>query len=190
MPAPNSLRPRRQRGSAYLLTLMVLVALTVIGLSLALVTQTEVQLGSNERVIHETFYSSDAGVAVGTARALALNRCEPFSFLMNDRRRNEAELRYNSTADRVDVSPLQQIQLTPCNLCQINQGSEYFSINHAINARSEKLSWGSAADPPPDALVTARRRVALMIELQPWQPWESACREQGFGNTGDRDPAF
>ena len=42
---------RSEAGSAYVITLLALVVLTILALSLALVTQTEVQVGSNERTV-------------------------------------------------------------------------------------------------------------------------------------------
>ena len=42
---------RRQEGSAYVVTLMILLVLSVVGLSLTIVTQTESSIGSQERLI-------------------------------------------------------------------------------------------------------------------------------------------
>ncbi len=55
---------RRQQGSVFVVALLMLVLLTIIGLSLALVTETEMLLGGNERIVTETFYASEAGVNV------------------------------------------------------------------------------------------------------------------------------
>ena len=59
-----------ESGSAYLIVLLVLVVLTILGLSLVSITQTEMQIGSSERVDNRTFYSADAGIGIATARVL------------------------------------------------------------------------------------------------------------------------
>ena len=64
---------RSEAGSAYVITLLALVVLTILALSLALVTQTEVQVGSNERTVSRTFYSADSGLGVAVAEALLVN---------------------------------------------------------------------------------------------------------------------
>ena len=60
----------KERGSVFVVALLALVMLTVIGLSLALVTETEMLLGGNEQVITENFYAGDAGAAVAIGQAL------------------------------------------------------------------------------------------------------------------------
>ena len=51
----------RQRASAFLMAMIVLAVLTVIGLSLSMVTETEMRLGETEKVINEQFYANEAG---------------------------------------------------------------------------------------------------------------------------------
>jgi hypothetical protein len=68
--APAAASPSGQAGSAYIAALLVLVVLTLIGLSLALITQSEMQIGANERVSQRLFYAANSGIAASTARAL------------------------------------------------------------------------------------------------------------------------
>ena len=160
--------PERQRGSAYLLTMMVLIVMTVVGLSLSLVTQTEMQLGATEKMIQETFYAADSGVAVGISRALTRNEQDPFNYLMN---REDREKNFH-LINRINVSPFQAILNMPCNFCEINPNDNpYANVNHAVTAFSERLGWvGTGTDVPDDAQVRARRSVSVMVELQPWRP--------------------
>ncbi|MEM9406166.1 MAG: pilus assembly PilX N-terminal domain-containing protein, partial [Acidobacteriota bacterium] len=62
---------RREEGSAYIITLMVMFALTVIGLGLSLVSQTELLVGSQERSIQRNFYAADSGLNAALAAVLA-----------------------------------------------------------------------------------------------------------------------
>jgi len=163
------MRPlENESGSAYLITLMVLIVMTIIGLSLSLVTQTEMQLGANEKMIQETFYAADSGVAVGIARALARNEQDPFNYLMNQ---EDRDANYH-LVNRINVSPFQAILNMPCNFCEINPNdSPYANVNHGVTAFAERLSWtGAPTGPPANAKVRARRSISVMVELQPWRP--------------------
>ena len=70
MPPGRAPRSRGEAGSAYMAVLLVLVILTIFGLALILITQTEMQVGSNERTLARTFYAADAGIEMATAKAL------------------------------------------------------------------------------------------------------------------------
>ena len=61
---------RRQEGSAYVVTLMILLVLSVIGLSLTIVTQTESSIGSQERLIQSVFYAAEGGLNAALSRRL------------------------------------------------------------------------------------------------------------------------
>ena len=63
----------REGGSVFIVALMVLVMLTVIGLSLALVTETEMLIGGNEQVINETFFAAEIGMNVAISQLLVAN---------------------------------------------------------------------------------------------------------------------
>ena len=64
--------PASQHGSVYVITLVVLLVLTVLGLSIALITQSEMQIGTNERMGETMFYAADSGIEVATAKALVI----------------------------------------------------------------------------------------------------------------------
>lgn len=154
------LRPRSRRsesGSAYIIALLVLVILTILGLALTLVTQTEVSLGANERTINRTFYAADSGVAVGVAKVLVSDDHTSQMFKMNTDTLPTFE-------DQVTVTPMLPILDSPCNLCQINSGSDFYNITHAINTQAVRVGKSGSDDLP-----LAQKRVALMVGLQPWQ---------------------
>ena len=67
---PAGRRHRPAVGSAYLVTLLALVVLTMLALSLSVVTQSEMLIGSNERTIQRVFYAADSGISIATANAL------------------------------------------------------------------------------------------------------------------------
>ncbi len=56
-----------QRGSVYIITLVVLLVLTILGLSIALMTQSGMQIGISERLSETMFYAAGSGIEVATA---------------------------------------------------------------------------------------------------------------------------
>ncbi len=178
----------RQQGSAYLLTLMSLVVLTIVGLTVSFVTSTESQLSANERTMQESFYSSDSGMALSTAKGLWRNDQRTFTFVMNRRQRGNSDL---WVANRVCVSTLQPISSQPCNLCEINQGAAFENVNHGVTAFAERVAWENATEamPPADAEAVARRTTGKMVEFQPWDATIGSGGSVGGGNVFDDDLA-
>jgi len=153
---PAARRPRPESGSAYLVTLLILVVLTIIGLSLTLVTQTEMQIGANERSIQRVFYVSDAGIAVSTARALIAADYSPLAFSI-DEATSPIGVGFRG---EVGVSPFHPINYGTCNLCSINQGSNFYQINHALTSTGTRTG---------DGRQLAAKIISVMVEVQPWE---------------------
>lgn len=158
--------PRAQSGSVYLITLVVLLLLTVLGLSISLVTQSEMQIGVNERLNETMFYHANSGIEVATAKALAIP----------DLRRMRLDevvptgLPLLNVRNRVDVSQFRPILRTPCDLCQINEGISYAKINHLVEATASRIGWQGAPTPIPDQPTRlAQKQLELMVAFQPWQ---------------------
>jgi hypothetical protein len=161
--------PSREAGSAYLVTLLLLVVLTLMGLSLALVTSTENQIGANERVLERVFYATDAGVGIAAARVLVSS---DYFYDLNEEENNSYIL--NSTPDsppnplvrsQVAVGPLMPTQIAPCQLCEINNAGSYRNStyqrgNILLPSRGQRQILAEAL---------AQRRVGASIDIQPWQ---------------------
>ncbi len=159
---------KRESGSAYLVTLLLLVVMTLLGLSLALVTGTEDKIGANERILERVFYASDAGIGVGAARILAgsdynydVDNDVNNSYIMNETAGAPPMLAQST----VSVGPMVPLQTAPCNLCEINNSGSYRSnsyerVNILIPARGTRDTLAEAV---------ARRRVAATLDIQPWQ---------------------
>lgn len=167
MPEPRALRARPARragesGSAYVAALLVLVVLTLVGLSLALITQSEMQIGANERVQQRLFYAANSGIAASTARALTNADYSATTYSLAD-----AGARFAGLGFEVEVSPFFPILDAPCNLCEINQVGTYNersfrSINHAVTAVAVRRR-GALGTP------LAQKTLSSMIEVQPWR---------------------
>ncbi len=157
--------PRRRRqlrpaaGSAYLVTLLALVVLTMLALSLSLVTQSELLIGSNERTIQRVFYAADSGVAIATANALVvadyssktITLPEPGSLL--------------GVEYEVELSPFFPLLNAPCNLCQINDAGQYGSKQFFKNDFA--LTTIATRRDAADTAVLAQRSVSAVVEVQP-----------------------
>lgn len=183
--AGSRVRRRGEAGSAYLVVLLALVVLTIVGLSLVTVTQTEMQIGSAERLTNRVFYAADAGVGVATARVLVTNDHRPKTFTLQD----VALAGTMNVGETVAVSPFFPILDAPCNMCTINQGSDFYEINHLLKVTATRKGW-SGTGPDADSPQLAQRRVSVMIELQPWQLTAEAFEALGSDELDDLDDAL
>lgn len=159
-------RPGRgEAGSAYIVTLLALVVLTVLALSLALITQTEVQVGANEKKVNRTFYAADSGLAIAAAEALVSGRYTAATVILNHTRTGNANV-----ADRVRISPLAPILTVRCDWCPANDDgvAEFWKVQHAVNATAERIAWDGSGPPPADALNLGQKKLSAMFEFAPW----------------------
>ena len=157
-------RPRSDRGSAFVVALLVLLALTFVGLSLSLNTQAENQLGSNERVINRVFHGADSGISLATGHAL----------VEADYGEQVAELPdpgsgVGGATMVIETTPFAPIQSAPCNLCEINNAGNYGEpehrrINFAVASTGKRYTGTDTTQP-----AQGQHRVASMIEIQPME---------------------
>ena len=158
-----------ERGNAYLVAILVLLMLTILGFSLLLVTETEQEIGANERIVKRTFYAGDSGLAIAAARILANNDFRESTYELNDTIDDDpAPLLDN----RVGVGPVVPLLEAPCNLCEINNSGTYNDttfkrFNIAMNAEGRRVLDG------PDEVIS-RSRLSAMLDVQPWKTDPSA----------------
>ena len=154
---------RGESGSAYILVLLALVVLTIMGLSLAFMTQTELQIGSNDRVISRVFYAAESGIAAAASKAIVSADYEAHTYIFKE----PGTIPGLDFKSSVDVSPVLPILDSPCNLCEINNAGTYSEksyrkINHAVTAVATRYA-GS------DTTPLAQKTLTAMIEVQPWK---------------------
>lgn len=162
---PACRRERRaESGSAYIIALMVLLVLTILGLALALITQSEVQVGANERLVNRVFYAADAAFGDATTRALFNGDHGSKLADVPDVASTSLASPSFSTANgtRVSTSPFLAILDAPCNLCEINQGNDFYKINHVVNSTATRIG-GTGSDEVPQA----EKSLGVMFEIQP-----------------------
>jgi hypothetical protein len=157
----NGPMPRRarsaERGSAYLFVLLVLLVLTVIGLSLLVITQTEAQIGGAEKSASRVLYGAESGLRIQFALSrFAATRARRLNL-------NTATVDTTSLQETVDVSPFYPIYTGPCNLCSVNKGGEqYYAINYVVNAQGRRVGVAGSLTTPQ-----ATRLLSEMFFVQP-----------------------
>ncbi len=151
-----------QAGSAYLAALLAMVVLSIIGLSLAFVTQTEMVIGANQRTVTRVFYDADAGINEATARVLFTRDRRPKTLELPDPTA-PAGLGLGTVVELTQYLPIND---SPCNLCQINQGGpRYLKVNHTITSTATRVgNLGSNNQIP-----LGRKTLAVMIDIQPME---------------------
>jgi hypothetical protein len=141
-----------ERGSAYLFVLLVLFVLTVLGLSLALVTQTEVQIGGAQKSATRVLFAGDAGTDIQLA-----------SVMVNlDAPKGRFDLGVATALDdNVETSPMLSTHEAACNLCEVNVGDqEYVVSNFVVNGEGRRLGQGGT-------VVQANKLISTMFMIQP-----------------------
>jgi Tfp pilus assembly protein PilX len=160
---PDGRRLRNEAGSAYVAALLVLVLLTIIGLSLSLITQTEMQIGANENLIERVFYASDAGIQISTATTLVTRRpAWSQLYLISEPAAVEHPLEH-----RIDVSPFYPVAMSPCNLCDINNAGQYGSRNYQRVVSA--VTSTAVRRVPGTQIQLGERTITAMMEFQPWE---------------------
>lgn len=170
-PAPD--RPTGksgEAGSAYVAVLLVLVVLTIFALALSLITQTEMQIGTNERTVNRVFYTADSGVEVAKVQVLVSRDFNARTYMMTD---TGAPLVSGARqfGTQVTVSDFAKVQEGPCNLCEINQAGAYGAKDYAKTtyyvqstaARFATRDAGTTKEP------LAQKTISAMFELQPFE---------------------
>lgn len=156
---------RSEAGSAYLVAILALVVLTIVGLAIALITQTEMQIGANERSIERAFYAADSGIALATARTLVTHRPAWSEIYELQDPEGGSGLRLEHL---VEVSPFHPINFGFSNLSSINQegeagGKNYYRVNHAVTSVATRRVPGAVSP-------LAERSVTAMVAFDPWDP--------------------
>lgn len=162
-----------EAGSAYVVALLVLVVLSIVGLSLSVITQTEMQVGSNERTAQRVFYAADSGIGAATARSLVTADFEAQCLTIPDSNSALLNLR-----QRVAVSAFRPILSAPCHLCEINNSGQYGTknyqkITHGVTTNAERLSGVSR--------VHARSFLSAMVDIEPREATPEAYVDNSNG---------
>lgn len=160
IPTPSVPFADRERGSAYLVALLALVVLTIVGLALAFITQTENQLGANERTLQRIFYAADAGIDFSLARALANGDTAGRVVEIPEADGNPLI----QPVAVIDTSPFLPILEAPCNLCQVNNAGEYGDPGYR---KTTYVVTSTASRRVGGDQIMAQKTVSAMVDVLP-----------------------
>lgn len=153
-----------ERGSAYIVALMALLVLTLGGLSVALITQTEMQVGVNERLQVRDFYAAESGLAIATGDVLNYGgACRPPKIrggvatdlesldgyvldgwqLYVGGDNEESSTASSLGADMAFVSPALVLMKSCCNLCpcQVDRSDRIGRMYYGLISEGQRLAW-------------------------------------------------
>lgn len=167
-----------ESGSAYIITLLALVVLTILGLSLSLITQSELTIGANERVQKRTFYAADSGISLSLARALTNGDYTATQVRVDDAGSDLAAIGFD-----ISLSPLLPISYPPCNLCEINNRGNYAN-DRSFNAADFAVTVEATRRVGNVGAPLAQKTVSSMLQIQPIKLTTDALKPLDDNNTG------
>ena len=141
---------RGEEGSALMFALLALVFLTIIGLSLAVVTETEMMIGNNEQIAQETFYAAEAGVAAAISRLMITNSLDQDYFFIpvkNDD--DDVTLGDKTLGYVVDFTDIYPVAWEDAPWTKANADDKYLSVFFRMDVRARRMAWDTT-DKGPD----------------------------------------
>lgn len=139
---------QRQRGSAFILALMVLAILTVIGLSVSLITETEMSIGETEKIQNDQFFASEAGGTTAISGLLVTNQTKQINIVVpaQGRERSRADM---SLGYDVLTSGLAMVSKGPLDMTKLNEGKEsYAGYYYHTRTLTRRTAWPNDQEVP------------------------------------------
>lgn len=149
-----------------MLTLVVLLIVSMLGLSLSLSTMLERQLGANRRGIEQALWAADSGLALAAARVLTTNDMRSVTVDLGPAVGTPGTA-LELLRNRAEVIAVRPLLLAPCGLCQINDAGSYadsaglLRVHLAIASRGTRFSVTTGTTP-------VAKRVEATLDLEPW----------------------
>ena len=155
-PSPASSRSSAESGSTYLFVLLVLFVLTILGLSLSIVTQTEVQIGAAQKSVTRVLFGADAGTDAQLASVLVTGSGPKHRYDLGVA---------TMLDDNVDTSPILSTHTATCNLCESNMGKKQYVVTNFVVNGEGRRSTGTGID----TVVQSNKLVSTMLMVQPME---------------------
>jgi len=132
---------RNERGIALIVALMILLVLTLIGISAISTTTFENRISGNERVGNNAFYAAEAGIEVGFSR---LPTVSSFSGSAGDANYQSGALSDTTPQSSVYLGKTvvpegESIELNDAELYQLNATGRYMGARKEIEAHVRYL---------------------------------------------------
>ena len=153
-------------GSTLLLALVVLLIVSMLGLSLALSTMLERRLGANRRGIEQALWAADAGLALAAARVLTSNDLRSVTVDLGPAVGAPGSA-WELLRNRVEVASVRPLLVAPCDLCQINGAGSYAESAGFSRVHLAMASCGTRVSVSAGTTPVAKR-VEATLDLEPW----------------------
>lgn len=135
---------KRRRGSAFLMAMIALAVLTVVGLSLSMVTETESTLGETEKVINEQFFAAESGSTAQIATLLATNGLEGINIVIPSKmqRRTQSPLTVGYDVVTSGLAPVDTDEMAYTKVNE-GRGDKLFAFYYHMKTLSRRTAWPS-----------------------------------------------
>lgn len=137
---------RTERGSMFLVALLTLFILTLVGLSLAVVTETEMILGSNEWAINEIHYAAEAGIGIQVAQMVVGGDPAVKTFVLPS---YFGQKQPNQIGFDIRTTGLAEVDrdVMPYTAANMNDNAIHYAYYFMLS-RAQRTAWSKGRDAP------------------------------------------
>lgn len=143
------MKRNQKRASAFVMAMIALAVLTVVGLSLSMVTETEMSLGETEKVINEQFYANEGGSTTQISTLLATNGLEGVNvvFPSQAQRNSQAQITIGYDVVSSGLAPVATDEL-PYTKVNEGKGDKLYAFFYHTKTLARRTAWDED-DPVP-----------------------------------------
>ncbi|MEM6453626.1 MAG: pilus assembly PilX N-terminal domain-containing protein [Acidobacteriota bacterium] len=145
-----------EAGSAFVLALMAILILTILGLSVAVITETEMQLGAAEKNIQRAEYVAETGLWTKVAGLIAGNNWQRDNFALQEPRSRDWDLPNTQLGYAVNTTGVYTVAnqcpaWTECGEGSESQGRSLRMFFVLTGARATRVGWPDSEPTPFEA---------------------------------------
>lgn len=142
-------RQKLTRGSAFIMALIALAVLTVVGLSLSMITETESSLGEMEKTINEQFFANESGNTAQTSTLLATNGLEGINLVVESMglSRSQANLKIGYDVVSSGLAPVDTDEM-PYTKANEGRGDKLYAFYYHMKILARRTAWNKSAEVP------------------------------------------
>jgi Tfp pilus assembly protein PilX len=158
-----------QAGSAYIVTLLALVILTILVLTLTLVTQSEVAIGGTEKTTNRTLYAADSGLGFAPPK-IVLGDTSTDTFILNRVVVGVPGPSQSNLADRVTANPPVCVGAVPANWSNAAKNKQkWWNTAYYASSKSERISWTGnvVPDTATPVQILSSKTIDEQLDVQP-----------------------